>query len=694
MATTAGVARRMSASPSSSAAGSGGVGALALANFIAPGAPKTTVDVANLLAQASLDGLAYQLQAESEVFVLLVEELARAKAALPPRGVVTFVNLTAKGCLPLWVPAESTGGRAAVANDCEMLAGASGTATLSQLGAASRGATAAPRFFRSMAQWCGAWTRFGTAAVVAGQWTLPQGIARLDAVLRLSEQERASGGMMFTALVYDELVRCSWEQRAFRIFPLVGRLPPAGYASQPTKAKARCGDDMKLLEDLQVWNEEVLREREARAIRGGHCEGAKECSPGAMSEPCGWRPEHREFLLMGRLPVRDDKTEKYETRVADRGTECGAYRHTLPSDTMTHDTCEVLVEIELTFMKKRRAPLRKLKRDVKRAFKRVLIAKRHFMHMFRQVLAVPAGSFVDDIFGVDDERSRVTGGMCGDVVCNLLGATMDPVKAVVTWQSLVVLGALVRDVPDRGIVTIQVSEDKVREWSKQLEDCSAAGRGEAGLGAKFAGRLSFAVTLAAVKAGRAFIAPGYAQQHDTLPEGRFSWRWRYVAVVDEYLRYRPPAVRSLSDDQRPCIGFWTDAAGRSRRIAAVVRLNGADFYTHMRVTDEIWDSLLDRNDEQVGFQEALAVFLFIGTFESVCARGRLLGFVDNDGVRASLEMLDLARRGTAVFLARVETHANIADGSSRARLVLMKRLRATYVEPVLPPWAFGLWSWP
>jgi len=216
MATTAGVARRLSASPSSSAAGSGGACALALANIIAPGAPKATVDVANLLAQVSLDGLAYQLQAEAEVFVLLVEELARAKAALPPRGVVTFVDLTAKGCLPLWVPAESIGGRAAVSNDCEMLAGTSGTATLSQLGAALRGATAAPRFFRSMAQWCGAWMRFGTAAVAAGQWTLPQVIAHLDTVMQLSEQERASGGTVFTALVYDELVRRSWEQRAFR----------------------------------------------------------------------------------------------------------------------------------------------------------------------------------------------------------------------------------------------------------------------------------------------------------------------------------------------------------------------------------------------------------------------------------------------------------------------------------------------
>ena len=114
MATAVGATRRMGAYPSASAVGSGGVGALALVKFITPGAPKTTVDVANVLAQVSLDGLAYQLHAESEIFVLLVEELAKAKAALPLRGVVTFVDLTTKGDLPLWDPAVSTGGRAAV----------------------------------------------------------------------------------------------------------------------------------------------------------------------------------------------------------------------------------------------------------------------------------------------------------------------------------------------------------------------------------------------------------------------------------------------------------------------------------------------------------------------------------------------------------------------------------------------------
>ena len=59
-------------------------------------------------------------------------------------------------------------------------------------------------------------------------------------------------------------------------------------------------------------------------------------------------------------------------------------------------------------------------------------------------------------------------------------------------------------------------------------------------------------------------------------------------------------------------------------------------YTHMRVPDEIWSSLLDKNDDQSGFQEALAVFLFIGIFESVIMRSSLLGLVDSGGVRSSM----------------------------------------------------------
>ena len=107
-------------------------------------------------------------------------------------------------------------------------------------------------------------------------------------------------------------------------------------------------------------------------------------------------------------------------------------------------------------------------------------------------MAVPVARYVDDMFRVDDARTQVTGGMCCDIVCRVVGATLDPDKAEDTLQALIVLGALVEDHPSRGVVTLQITHDKARDWSTQLLDCVRDGRCDAGLSAKFAGRLSFA----------------------------------------------------------------------------------------------------------------------------------------------------------------------------------------------------------
>ena len=189
--------------------------ALSVANALAPPA-RPTVDVANLLSDAGLGTIPYQIQAEQDIFSLLVDERQKAQAATPPRTEVTFVDLTARGTLPLWVPSDAIGGKAPVPGDADLLPGDSTTTTLSQLGAALRGATAAPRFFRTLAQWSGAWIRFSTAATASKQWTLAQCLTHLDTIMQLGENLRTAGESPYIALIYDEMARRSWESRARR----------------------------------------------------------------------------------------------------------------------------------------------------------------------------------------------------------------------------------------------------------------------------------------------------------------------------------------------------------------------------------------------------------------------------------------------------------------------------------------------
>ena len=78
-------------------------------------APSKAVDVADLLNKHSLSGLSYHLQADQSLFDSLVAHTEEAKRA--GRTPFACVDLTAKECLPLWIPVDSVGGRFVVRDD-------------------------------------------------------------------------------------------------------------------------------------------------------------------------------------------------------------------------------------------------------------------------------------------------------------------------------------------------------------------------------------------------------------------------------------------------------------------------------------------------------------------------------------------------------------------------------------------------
>ena len=98
-----------------------------------------------------------------------------------------------------------------------------------------------------------------------------------------------------------------------------------------------------------------------------------------------------------------------------------------------------------------------------------------------------------------------------------------------------------------------------------------------------------------------------------------------------YLSARFAATHS-SALARPHLICWTDAAGASRLLAAVITSPRGLWFTRCRVPDFIWAQLLPRDDDQIGVQEALAVLLLQATFSQLCAGALVTVFVDNDGV--------------------------------------------------------------
>ena len=78
--------------------------------------------------------------------------------------------------------------------------------------------------------------------------------------------------------------------------------------------------------------------------------------------------------------------------------------------------------------------------------------------------------------------------------------------------------------------------------------------------------------------------------------------------------------------------MWTDAAGASKGLAAVLWFEGRFYFTAAKTPDHVWTQFIPRGDNQIGCQEMLAVVLGLCTFADLIRDLLLLGFVDNDGV--------------------------------------------------------------
>ena len=90
--------------------------------------------------------------------------------------------------------------------------------------------------------------------------------------------------------------------------------------------------------------------------------------------------------------------------------------------------------------------------------------------------------------------------------------------------------------------------------------------------------------------------------------------------------------RGLEDKRRNHVITWSDAAGASRWIAAVAYCQSSWYWTHVKTPDTIWNQLLQREDNQIGFQEMLSVILAWCTFQDFLHGSLWTSYGDNDGV--------------------------------------------------------------
>ena len=297
-----------------------------------------------------------------------------------------------------------------------------------------------------------------------------------------------------------------------------------------------------------------------------------------------------------------------------------------------------------------------------------------------------------------------------DVLGFALGFPMDPEKSVDASVLMDVLGIEVDLQWAKKLVSTCVSASKASKWTAALQDIIDQGVCSPELASNMAGRLSFAVTATCDRVGRAFVKPLYAQANHPMRGWRCStlllnaciW-WR------QYLQRRLKSSHSVAIT-RPHWICWSDAAGATRLVAAVIVGPRGLYFTRARVPDWLWNQFLPRRDNQIGVQEALAVWLLVCSFRRVLGSALLTIYVDNDGVSAAslkgssdspevnsmvaVFWLFVARFQMHPIFYRVESKANIADGPTRPDDIgcsLLHQLGAVEFPAYLSGWFANLW---
>jgi len=433
----------------------------------------------------------------------------------------------------------------------------------------------------------------------------------------------------------------------------------------------------------------------------------------------------------------------------DHKTESDVNAACQPQEKVTHDLADTLVAMLMFFLALGQVPLM-WKRDISQAFRRVAIAAEHldlswvvFVHrglhfvaqhigmpfgtvsavyawhrvgamllaVLRRICKAPAARYVDDYFGCSKKGVYWTGGRCLTVFGDLLGFPCQPGKNADDLLCMIVLGARVGVELATARVTASIDPEKGLKWTLVLLEILRTQKCDPELAAKMAGRLSFAVSAAAGKVGRAYLKPFFAQAYAPLLGSKASW-WLFRAATwwIRYLASEPAMAHDAAYLSRPRVCIWTDAAGASRWIAAVARTATQWLWTRMLVPAEVWNQFLPRRDDQIGMQELLALPLALESFRPHL-RGALVTIaVDNQGVlnavlqgRAGADdlnavvgklWLEIAAESIAMHVVRVESLANIADGPTRESTELLDELGAVFVTPVLPDWARDVWSMP
>ncbi len=161
-------------------------------------------DVIAALAAVCMPTVPYTLSCVGLLRQVLLSDVE--VAAAQGRTPFTYIDLTSRETIPLWLPQDAIGGKSVLGSDWAVDPSASSN-PLSQLGQALQSASAGTRFFRSFTQWLAAWNKYSAVAVATKQLTWTHVHTYLAMTVEMMEHQRLLGESLFLPILYDDLFR-------------------------------------------------------------------------------------------------------------------------------------------------------------------------------------------------------------------------------------------------------------------------------------------------------------------------------------------------------------------------------------------------------------------------------------------------------------------------------------------------------
>lgn len=314
--------------------------------------------------------------------------------------------------------------------------------------------------------------------------------------------------------------------------------------------------------------------------------------------------------------------------------------------------------------------------------------------------------FFDDFFIVEPKRTIASAVHCMKEAFKLLGFLLGPEKSQPPTTSCPILGIMfdTSSLSRKGVVHLSSKPSRVQNLCSVIDidkvlmnqDLSPS------LAASIVGKFGFLCSALFGKVGRCCTGPLRQRQYSTLPYHSVSQDMEVsLRLMCAFLQSAPS--RELRLRHQSPILLYTDASdvpGRSpqRLLGAFLfdPLDQKSFYSSWAVPPAVVDRWIPKKS-QMGQLELLAAPFACTTWQDRLKNRAIILFIDNDSAASNLVKgysaktdstaivgsfwLQMADLRCHVYIDRVESKSNPADGPSRNDFTLVRSLGGVYTPP-------------